>query len=233
MTSKPKANVAPRSGPPIVVGPLTRTVRHLVIGLKAPIERWVVPPYWTVQPSEADGRTRWADCFLGILIALDTLGLLALRFSQARALVYVLLPFFAWRIVDIVATATRITLFPEDPREGVVVPLPIPARAVVLGFTYFFESIICFGAIYSAFPKFLSVAANAAAGNTPAKMATMMDAMHLSFVTAFTIGYGDVAPLGWLRPVAWAQGACSLILVVLMIGRYVGLLQAIGQRDRQ
>jgi hypothetical protein len=227
MKREPDANSASHNEPPSVVGPLTRAVKLIVVGLKMPIERWVVRPYWTVKPSEAEARTRWADYFLGLLLLLDALGVFALRFLHMHAVLYAVLPFFSWRILDIVATATRITLFAEEPGAGVIVPLPVPARAVVYGFTYFFESIICFGAVYAAFPNLLSVAAN-----KPTETASLMDAMHLSFVTAFTIGYGDVAPIGWLRPVAWAQGACSLILVVLMVGRYVGLLQATGRRDR-
>jgi hypothetical protein len=118
----------------------------------------------------------------------------------------------------------RLTLFAGEPPKDVLLPLPIPARAVVYGFTYFFESIFCFAAFYAAFPQFVIV--------TTKTSGPILDAIHLSFVTAFTIGYGDVAPIGWLRPVAWIQGASSMILVVLMVGRYVGLLQAIERGVR-
>lgn len=211
-----------------IEGPLTGFVRWVVVWLKKPVEKWIVKPYWAVPAADAERRMRWADCFLIILLALDVGCLVALHFLRTSLLAALPLAFFAWRIIDIVATAARITLFPEAAPDGTVIPMPVPTRAVVYGFIYFFESIVCFGAIYSVFPRHLTVV-GLPVGQVPA----LMDAMHLSFVTAFTIGYGDVYPTGWLRPVTWAQGACSLILVVILVARYVGLLQETGRMSRK
>jgi hypothetical protein len=207
-----------------ILGPFTQGVRAVVVGLKFPVERWIVRPYWTVSAKEAEARTRRADRFLGLLLLLDVLALISLRVS-GMATFWFVIGFLVWRIVDIVATALRLTLFAERPPEGIPVPQIAPARAVVYGFTYFFESIFCFGAIYAAFPEYLYVSTKTAG--------PFLDAMHLSFITAFTIGYGDVSPLGWLRPIAWVQGACTMVLVVLMVARFVGLVEAIERTSHE
>lgn len=119
------------------------------------------------------------------------------------------------------ATALRITIFDESLHDNARLPLVHPSRAVVYGLMYFFESAFCFGAIYSEFPDMLHAAV---------QPSTLLDAMHMSFATAFTVGYGDVVPLGGLWLVTWAQGACSMVLVILLVGRYVGSLQSLRAR---
>jgi hypothetical protein len=47
----------------------------------------------------------------------------------------------------------------------------------------------------------------------------------LSFITQLTIGYGDVSPRGFLRPVTWMQGMCSILLLVFLIDKYLGELR--------
>lgn len=47
-------------------------------------------------------------------------------------------------------------------------------------------------------------------------------ALYFSFVTALSIGYGDVTPLGVLRILAVAEGAAGLLLFGVVISKLVG-----------
>lgn len=53
---------------------------------------------------------------------------------------------------------------------------------------------------------------------TPDGLAT---ALYFSFVTALSIGYGDVVPTGWIRLLAIAEGAAGLLIFGMVISKLV------------
>ena len=65
--------------------------------------------------------------------------------------------------------------------------------------------IIAFAALY----------AGAASKDTLAKYDEAFNSLYFSVVTFTTIGYGDYAPLGWLRFAAAAEGLLGLVLVAV------------------
>jgi hypothetical protein len=50
-------------------------------------------------------------------------------------------------------------------------------------------------------------------------------AIYFSFVTALSIGYGDVVPLGWFRLAAIVEGACGLLIFGCVISKLVSRRQ--------
>ena len=59
-------------------------------------------------------------------------------------------------------------------------------------------------------------------GGNPADLGT---AIYFSFVTALSIGYGDVTPLGVLRVLAILEGAAGLLIFGVVVSRLVGRRQ--------
>lgn len=59
-------------------------------------------------------------------------------------------------------------------------------------------------------------------GGNPADLAS---AIYFSFVTALSIGYGDVTPLGILRVFAILEGAAGLLIFGVVVSRLVGRRQ--------
>jgi len=56
-------------------------------------------------------------------------------------------------------------------------------------------------------------------------LAALADAIYFSFVTALTIGYGDIAPLGPARLLAVVEGAAGLLLFGFVISKLVSRRQ--------
>jgi potassium channel LctB len=59
----------------------------------------------------------------------------------------------------------------------------------------------------------------------PPTLHGLLASIYFSFVTALSIGYGDVVPGGWLRAVAVAEGAAGLLAFGIMISKLVGKRQ--------
>ena len=61
------------------------------------------------------------------------------------------------------------------------------------------------------------------AGQEPiaSNLAGLLTAVYFSFVTALSIGYGDVVPVGWFRLLAIAEGASGLLLFGVVISKLV------------
>ncbi len=49
----------------------------------------------------------------------------------------------------------------------------------------------------------------------------LITSIYFSFVTALSIGYGDVVPVGWLRVLAIAEGAAGLLIFGCVISKFV------------
>jgi Ion channel len=58
-----------------------------------------------------------------------------------------------------------------------------------------------------------------------ASLAGLLTAIYFSFVTATSVGYGDVLPLGWVRMVAIAEAVTGLLIFGAVVAKFVSRRQ--------
>jgi len=61
--------------------------------------------------------------------------------------------------------------------------------------------------------------------SVPSNLHGFLTSLYFSFVTALSIGYGDVVPAGWARAVAIAEGAAGLLTFGVIISKLVSKRQ--------
>lgn len=118
------------------------------------------------------------------------------------------------RIIEIMQVTINVTLFDQmsgrsDERVA------SRSRLIILSGINYIELMICFGFIYAINCGYLTNVSEPVAG------------FYFSVITQLTIGYGDIAPLSWLRAVAAVQGLIGLLFVVLVFGRFIAALRPI------
>jgi len=88
-----------------------------------------------------------------------------------------------------------------------------------------FGMIIVFGLIY--WIAGVGMGMGLQAGNTAVKAdgQGFVTAIYFSFVTALSIGYGDVVPLGWFRLAAIIEGVAGLMIFGCVISKLVSRRQ--------
>jgi hypothetical protein len=166
---------------------------------------------------ESNRRAKKVDTFIVICFLVSSFLIALIHIIAIEAVRYIAVLFFAWRISDVVCAAIRVILFDRISYPGKNRVVSTKARIVTLGFLNFIELGVCFGGIYSCFPQLIY-----------SDHRDFLQAFHLSFISQITIGYGDVYPLGWLRPVTWLQGLSGIIILTLLVARYIGLLPTRG-----
>jgi len=114
------------------------------------------------------------------------------------------LAYVAWRIVNCVAIVFRVVLFDRRDDNHFVAA---HERTILLGMVNYAELILCFGTVYAFFPQWIGHSGSPA-------LVDWIAPLYLSAATLLTIGYGDIHPLSWLRPVAILQGAAGLIVLI-------------------
>jgi hypothetical protein len=155
-------------------------------------------------------RARNADTFFAVCLILDFAAIVLIAWSRTLGL-WIAAPYLAWRIIDITFATLHATLFGRFLVSAVNLA---PSRVLALGLLSYFEMALCFGGIYLCWPDLIR-----------AEERDLLTPFHLSFATQLTIGYGDAAPMGFLRPVTWLQGMCSILLLVFLFGKYLGELR--------
>lgn len=131
---------------------------------------------------------------------------------------YSAVAFAAWVPIQILAVATNLALFDRwrvNARERLLVASH--TRIVVLGLVNYVQIWIAFGCLYSALRDSFSPQ-----GEFPRDW---FDPLYFSAITQLTIGYGDIAPRGIARAVVVAHGFASMLLLLLLLGRFVSLLR--------
>lgn len=146
---------------------------------------------------------------------------------QGRWFAYLALVLVTLRIANITFYNLRVAVVETDevPGTGPVHVIISGKRSLVLGMVNFIELIICFACIYAAFPDCLSYPEK-----QPKDSVTYL---YFSCITQLTVGYGDVAPLKWLRLVACLQGLGGLFLITLTIGRFIALVRFEEVRNKR
>jgi hypothetical protein len=127
---------------------------------------------------------------------------------------WALLVLLLWRPIEIVAYAILTTVTVRLVRGGSPPPLvAAPVRVVVLGVLNYLELILCFAGIY------------ALGFGAIEKAKDWFDPMFLS-TTLLTVGYSNLYPSGWLRPIACVQAIFGLVVMLFVITRVLAILQA-------
>lgn len=126
---------------------------------------------------------------------------------------------FLFRLVDILFVVLSLLLkgFYRDPRG-----LKSTARLTLLTMFNALEIMFLFGALYRGFALRHP---NAARFND--ELAGLFDAMYPSVVTATTLGYGELRPIGWLSRLFAMGESCLMLLVVVVL---IGFLRQEGWR---
>jgi hypothetical protein len=170
---------------------------------------------------ESNRRAKKVDTYLAICFFVSLFLIALIHITGTATVRYIAILCFAWRISDVVCTAVRVLLFDKISYPGNHRVVSTKARIVTLGLLNFIELGVCFGGIYSCFPELIH-----------SDNRDFLGAFHLSFISQTTIGYGDVYPIGWLRPVTWLQGLSGIIILTLLIARYIGLLPKRGDSQK-
>lgn len=88
-----------------------------------------------------------------------------------------------------------------------------------------FGMIVVFGLLYWAAGVGMGMGLQAGSNAVKADGQGFVTAIYFSFVTALSIGYGDVVPLGWFRLAAIVEGACGLLIFGCVISKLVSRRQ--------
>lgn len=183
------------------------------------------PDRQTVQHRRA--QMRRVDVMLMIWWFIPLLCYSVIASWQGRWFAYLALVPVILRIANITFYNLRVAVVETDEVPGGE-PIHIiisGKRSLVLGMVNFVELIICFACIYAAFPHCLIY--------SPEQARDSITFLYFSCMTQLTVGYGDVAPLKWLRPVACVQGLGGLFLITLTIGRFISLIQFEEVRNKK
>jgi hypothetical protein len=123
-----------------------------------------------------------------------------------------------FRIVEIIQVTTNAAVF-DAHRSPIGNLMATRERTIVLALMNFLELVGCFGVIYAFNTQLLVSGA--------CRPVSMGGAFYFSAITQFTIGYGDISPVGWLRAVASAHGFVAFTFAILVISRVVSSMPPI------
>jgi Ion channel len=181
---------------------------ELILGKRVDSQQYLHDPKFVAK------RSVRVDTFVAICMVLEMVAFIFVSYFKPSPTKWIAFAFVTWRATDIAATAIRVTLFDR------VAPRPRPKmfvasheRMIILAIMNYVELALCFAVIYAKWPACIHGRSDG------------LDALHLSFISQLTIGYGDVYPTGFLRVVSWAQGAICLFLLILILGRFVSALK--------
>lgn len=139
-----------------------------------------------------------------------------LESSAENWIVHLLFLLIVVRIVAIFQTAINISLFDNLRIEAEDHYIKNFTRSITLSLVNILELILCFGFVYAVCLK-----NGMLKGPDPLSIS---DGYYFSGITQLTIGYGDIRPIGIVRFIAVGQGLVSLILTVLLLGRFISYL---------
>ena len=121
----------------------------------------------------------------------------------------------ALRITEIIQVTVNAALF-DQISSPIGRRVATPERMLVIAAVNFIELYLCFSAIYGMNVNLL----------TP--VSGPDSAFYFSAITQLTIGYGDIAPTGWLRAVAPAHGFLSFLFVALVFSRFIASMKPLS-----
>ncbi|WP_081612666.1 ion channel [Methylobacterium sp. 88A] len=134
--------------------------------------------------------------------------------TMSNIFVYILVALSTIRLVEIFQVNINTMIFDNIQRKSEAVASK--ERMIVLAAINYIEALILFGIIYAANSNLLKSDTN-----------QPIDGLYLSAMTQFTIGFGDVSPIGWLRGVVAIQGFYSSVFIILVFSRLLSMFSKI------
>lgn len=124
----------------------------------------------------------------------------------------------AFRIIELLSTIVRITLFDRRRLKSNEHPVVASyARIIVLGLTNYIELALGFASIY-----FYGDSQLISINSTPHDWFTPI---YFSAATQMSMGYGELYPVGFLRVIVSIHGFAALLLLVFVVTRFVSNLR--------
>jgi hypothetical protein len=139
-----------------------------------------------------------------------------------------------FRVSDIVGSCLLVGLFAHHRQRRIRLKgaqVASAERVVILGIVNLMETSLWFASVYSVFANHL-----VSSGGLPLSAPVGIDGFYFSVVTQMTIGFGDIHPTGWLRLAVIIQTLVSLLLLVVLIGRFAALsrrVESASARDER
>lgn len=161
-------------------------------------------------------------CILAWLLVGTLLGAWAWCFfpELPRAFPWVLIPIATLRVADITQVVVNVAIFDRlGFSKQSTQAVEDVTRSLVLLVWNFFELMLWFGLAYLPLCFLQS-------------NGSFWSRFYFSGVTQFTIGYGDLTPIGWARAVAVVQGGLGWILTVIVLARLIASLPCITELAR-
>jgi hypothetical protein len=124
----------------------------------------------------------------------------------------------SYRIFEILQAQFNINLFSPLRHPNSSPRVASTTRMVTNSLLNYIEMALCFGVIYTT-----------AGTKSLVRAEYWFDPFFFSVMSQLTGSYGDLNPLGWVRPVATFQGLAGFIIAVLVIGRLAGLLPRVRE----
>jgi len=119
-------------------------------------------------------------------------------------------------VTNIVAAVIHYGIVEGRPARVFSIP-----RVIVLSLLNYLEVILWFAVIF------------ATCGRFNVGHLGPLDAIYFSGATVFTVGYGDIVPLGGTRLLALLEVSVGVLILVILIGRMLGSASTLGEYARK
>jgi potassium channel LctB len=165
--------------------------------------------------SAARRRGRRVEAYLGVWLAIETVAVVFGTTCRNPWITGIFTVLAAGRILDIIQITGNISLFDRLKINWRYYYLENTVRTVLLSLVNYLEFILCFGFIYCVAGR---------GGRLLLFPESAFDGYYFSGATQLTIGYGDIAPHGWVKYLALFQGFLGFLYAILILGRFISLL---------
>ena len=164
--------------------------------------------------------------WLGVALLLGALGWWKYP-GLSPALRWLLFVAAGLRVVDITQVVVNVGIFDQlgfAGRGGRQQAVEDVTRSLVLLVWNYCELMVWFGLAYIPLDILRQ---------STFQQSTLWSRFYFSAVTQLTIGYGDLAPVGWAKAIAAAQGTLGWMLTVIIVARFVASLPPIRGLERR
>jgi hypothetical protein len=165
--------------------------------------------------SAARRRGRRVEAYLCAWLALEAAAMAFGTTCRNPWVTFAFTALMAGRILDIIQITGNVSLFDRLKINWRYYYIENTVRTILLSLINYLEFILCFGFIYCVAGR---------GGRLLRFPESPFDGYYFSGATQLTIGYGDIAPHGWIKYLALFQGFLGFLYALLILGRFIALL---------